>query len=519
MNDTDNPFHTDGFSRLPMPGQKSRLVKHALKEPEKAFDFIDFLLIHRPLQKNLAMHLTHAATAGLWIKYEFKPDIIKKTPVITKDKPAFQPSDMWYDKLTQVREERIKAERQNNINIELDYYGRFLDRLKEFQEINESMESSRWNGHYTNAIVEWLETANKEYDRLKILAQRHEPITRNVFQTEHPLKPEMDKDTFLGRGDTIGELENKILLSRNMPIFLLHGQPGTGKTSFLKFLPHYLGPQFKTVTVDLQSIQSVFQWFLKLQKEFDGTMGSVSVPLPQDLENAWMKAWQLLQQHMEETTEKEEIKIILAFDNYEKIHACFREKPETAAVLLDEIRRFSLNQEKIAFLFAGTAFFSELKAPHWSNHFTQTTRLKIDYLDEENTLRLIDVPKLEYPEELTEHIYRLTQGHPALVQRICREMINIANRNSRRQLTMDDLETVLKNHIYVSDNNIMESFWKDFCRMGTMKATVRQIIAGEPLRDLRAGFTLSQHGYTIKKIDGLHMRVPIFQEWIELFGE
>ena len=84
---------------------------------------------------------------------------------------------------------------------------------------------------------------------------------------------------------------------------------------------------------------------------------------------------------------------------------------------------------------------------------------------------------------------------------------------------MDDLESVLKNHIYVPENSITKTFWNHFCRTGTMKATVRQIMAGEPPRDLRASFTLSQHGYTIKKIDGLHMRVPIFEEWIKLFGE
>lgn len=518
MTGTENPFLTDGFSRIPIPGQKSRLVKHALKEPEKAFEFIDFLLQHRPLQKNLAMHLTHAATAGLWIKYNFDPDIIKKTPVITKDKPAFQPSDMWYEKLSQVRKERINAERQNNINIELEYFERYLDRLKEFKEINGAMESKRWSGHYTQALDLWLTRANNKFDRLKTLSQRHEPITRNVFQTELPLTPELNKDTFFGRGELIQELENRILLSRNMPVFLLQGQPGTGKTTFLRFLPHLLAPQFKTVYLDMLNIQGVFQWFSKLLEEFNRTMGSTSLPLPAEVEKDWLRSWQLLQNHMEETSGKEEHKIILAFDNYELMHNCFREKPETAEVLLDEIRRFSLNQDKIVFLFTGTTFLSELKDPHWSNHLTQTVRLRIDYLNKEDTVRLIEVPKLEYPEEVKERIYQLTQGHPALVQYICREMVNIANRGSRRQLTMDDLDAVLKNQVYIGENPIMEVFWKQFCRVGTMRATVRQIIAGEPPRDLRASFSLSQHGYTIKKINGLCMRVPIFEEWIRLYG-
>ena len=83
----------------------------------------------------------------------------------------------------------------------------------------------------------------------------------------------------------------------------------------------------------------------------------------------------------------------------------------------------------------------------WSNYFVQAVLLKVDYLKKDETFKLINAVNLEYPWEILERIYHLTRGHPTLVQRICHEMVNIANTRHRKKMTMKDLEEILEKHI------------------------------------------------------------------------
>ncbi|MCP4219859.1 MAG: hypothetical protein GY765_34825, partial [bacterium] len=135
------------------------------------------------------------------------------------------------------------------------------------------------------------------------------------------------------------------------------------------------------------------------------------------------------------------------------------------------------------------------------------------------TDQLIDKVKLDYQTDIPGKVFDLTRGHPALVQQVCHGLVSTANNGNRRQLGPADLESVLENHIYVPDNPTMDAFWNQFCKSPSVKATVRQIIAGETPGDFRAGFTLSQYGYTIKGGNGMKIRVPIFENWIEKFGK
>ncbi|MCP4150882.1 MAG: ATP-binding protein, partial [bacterium] len=422
-------------------------------------------------------------------------------------------------KLETVRTELVAAQQQSSIAYKLEYYERYQKQLMEFEELTLKHESSRWNHYYLDTLKEWIQTATDQQKRLKFQAQNQEPVTSNIYRPGEPLSPEFDKKIFIGREDLKEELQHKILSSPTMPMFLINGQRRVGKTSLLKFLPEILGPRFKMAYMDLQPIGCIFEWLTGLQKEFDRVLGITSTPLPDALAEDWVKTWKLLQGHMEEAMQNMESKVILAFDEYEKLHHHLKQRPEAAESLFSAMRSFSQHQDKIVFLFVGAAMFSELKAPNWSNYFVQAIRLKVDYLDQTSTYQLIAAGGLEYPQDVLEMIYHLTQGHPTLVQKICRELVDIANRSHRKQMTMEDLQGVLDTHIYVPDNGVTEVFWGQFCASGTMKATVKQIIAGETPGDFRAAFTLSQHGYVSKHIDGNKMRVPIFEEWVKKFGD
>jgi hypothetical protein len=222
---------------------------------------------------------------------------------------------------------------------------------------------------------------------------------------------------------------------------------------------------------------------------------------------------------LEQSAQNEECKIILAFDEYEKAHTLFQKDPEASENLLGSMRAFSQHQNKIVFLFVGTALFTELHKPDWSNFFVQAVLLKVDYLEKQETFKLIGVANLEYPHDLLENIFDLTRGHPTLTQRICQEMVNIANTRNRKTMTVQDLEEILEKNIYRPQNGVCEIFWNQFCQEEARKATVNQIINGETPTDKKSLFALHEHGFILKENERFEMRVPIFEEWVKRFGD
>jgi hypothetical protein len=115
--------------------------------------------------------------------------------------------------------------------------------------------------------------------------------------------------------------------------------------------------------------------------------------------------------------------------------------------------------------------------------------LHVDYLKPEDTLKLIQHPvpefNLIYPDDVAQRIFALTQGHPALMQQICSEMVNLANRSNRKEMTHDDVETVINvvdNRILSPANPTISVFWSQFCSKTSPetlahRTTLKQILA------------------------------------------
>jgi len=419
-----NPYWQDSSIWLPIPGLKSNLVRQTSENPDEASRFIDFLLEYRPLQKNLAMHLTHAAAAARWRLHPLDADILKGIPLISTDKPKFKPSAQWFQSITSLRDELLASQQQSSIGLKMQYFERFQGRLENFREMTLKKESSLWNHYYLDTLTEWLQHTLEEHQNLQLIAQSTEPVTRNRYRAGDALNPQFDRLIFMERDDLKDALQQKILTSPQMPLFLIHGQRRVGKTSLLKFLPHILGPRFKVVFLDLQNLDSVHQWLTDIQHTFHKAL---ELPVPARLpgtDSNWSQTWKTLQWQLETAAAQKEYKIILAFDEYEKLHRRMQTDPAAAADLLDAMRSFSQHQNKIVFLFVGATFFSELDLPRWSDYFVQAVLLEVDYLTAPQTRRLIEVAGLDYPDEVIDRIYYLTQGHPTLVQRICHEMVN-----------------------------------------------------------------------------------------------
>ncbi len=533
-----NPYLNDGTIWLPLPGLYSRLIGQVTPEPGGAGEFIHFLVQNRPLQHSLAYRLAHVLTASQWLRGQFEPVLLNRVFPESLNRaqngsdssePAsgdmgdpsntFLPSRVWFRHLATLRREMAEAERQDQINMKLDLLKACLNNWVSFRDINTQLGAASWSGYYTEAFENNIDKIKEQIETLEITARNREPITSNIYLTREPLDPEKHRNVFAGRIGLAEQLRYKLFSSENMPIFHLHGQPKVGKTTFLNFLPHLLGSGCKVIYMDLHSIGGIYEWLREIQIQLDKQAYIAGEPIPRELSGQWCKAWELIRELLKNAAQQERSKIVLAFDGYEHLHFHFQKRPEMAGELLAAMRAFSLYQEQVAFVFAGDAMFAELKDPDWSRYFVQPVRLHLEYLDRDSAFRLITASRLEFPQDVAERMFTLTAGHPMLLQSICSEMVTEANRDNRRLMTMEDLNSILENYIYTPKNEVTNVFWQQFCATGTMKATVRQIVDGETPGDFRAAFTLSQHGFTTKEKGRFKMHVPIFQEWIKRFGE
>ncbi|MBF0464792.1 MAG: ATP-binding protein [Nitrospirae bacterium] len=519
VNLKQNPYINDSIIWLPIPFLKSRLAESAYEDPDSAFEFVDFLLEYRPLQRSFAMHISHSATAGQWDKNVLKADALI-IPQIAVKQEKFLPSQNWTAKIEAIKAQLVASQKENNIGIRKKSFEDFMRLLKELRDLT-LRESPLWNKYYLPAIEKWLDVAIGELESLKLKLQSAMPITANVYRSGDALNPKSDSRVFMERDDVKDEFITKVMTAVAMPMFLIRGQRRVGKTSLLNFLPERLGARFKIVKFDMQGLieHTVSGWFSELRGAINKELS-----LPPDNYKApeqWLKACSELKEFLEHVSKEKDYKLVIAFDEYEDIHKLISKDPEQGAQLLGAMRSFSQSQNYVVFLFAGTRLFSELRDPNWNEYFVQTVTLKVDYLKYDEAIKLITKPvedfNLKYPPELANHMYEITQGHPALLQAICSEMVDIANRALNGNMTFANLDEALAKSIDRS-THAMSVFWSQFCT-DSDKETVLKIIKGNPPSDKVSIARLLEHGFIAKDGDKLKMRVPLFELWLKEYAE
>ena len=542
-----SPYHNDGLICIPLWGVEKQFRHLALENSEDALMFVRFLREYRPFQTELADSITHAACAGSWLNQPLTFEVLQP-PLIENDK--LKPSDLWLKQLAELKTQLLSYRHQTQQSLKQQYFQRFLNQLDAFNA-QTLVENKRWRDEYLQALALWKTVAFEEQQRLMEEAKQQEPITTNVYVSGEALNPELNANVFLGRDDLKDELARRIASARQMPMFLFQGQRRVGKTSLLNFLEPLLGSGFKVVFQDLQDsrVSSVQTWLADLQERvcrkldlptvyatatvtgtatlsvaFDGVHSDMVRPAsvrPELVEghNDWLSAWHSFETWLQSLNLNDRYKLILAFDEYEELHRLLQANPEQGARLLAAMRSFSQQQNHIVFLFVGSALFTELENPNWAQYFVQAQSFRVDYLLKGDALRLITEPDgLIYPPELPEQMVALTQGHPALLQWLCSEMVNIANRTPKKNMTQADLDQVLAELINNSSIAPMAVFWQQFCADSACKATVREIINAQPPTDKKQLHRLREHGFIVQDANGLwRLRVPLFEHWLRAF--
>ena len=327
-------------------------------------------------------------------------------------------------------------------------------------------------------------------------------------------------ELFLGREDLRDAFKNRVLTACQMPFFFIQGQRRVGKSSLIAFLPRILDRKFQVVAFDMQEHPGLPlpELLQKLwQRIHEGILRKAAPNL--ELPEAWLAAWQVFRDALDALAQEQETRLVIAIDEYEVLHQILQTRPEEAAQLLGAIRAWSQSQNKVVLLFAGADFLSELRSPNWSEYFVQAERLLVDYLNRTDSFKLINLVGLKYPEELLEKMYLETQGHPCLLQKICREIVTIVNKQGResRAVTEADYQAALKQALLMPDDGVVNLFWNQFCENRGLKPTVRQILNGEQPTDERAILVLEDHQFIVAEEGKWRMRVPLFELWLRRY--
>ena len=512
-----NPYLYDAGVRLPIWGAERRLTAETFRDPETGAAFAAFLLEYRPLQRALAAAVLHAAQAGRWRLRPLDAEVLAAVP-LPDDQPKFQPRPGWVKALAGLRADLMAFRTQTQITLKRDAFERFCTRLAEFRQLTAG-ESPSWNRWYLDALTVWESEAAKERLNLADQAATLEPIAQNRYRAGTPLRPESDRPVFFGREDLRETLARRVLTSAELPLFLLLGQRRVGKTSLLNFLPELLGSGFTVVVQDLQDdrVEGVTSWLADLRRRVAERLqrrdGDWTPPAD------WLAAWRGLREWLEGLAPDGDRKLILALDEYEALHEYLERDPEQGARLLAAMRSFSQHQNRVVLLLVGATPLAELRDPDWARYFVHTQTLRVDYLARPDALRLITEPvPLRYPSAVTERLFDLTQGHPDLLQRLCWNLVDIANRDGRYDMTMAALDESVA-AVLNRDTVPMERFWNEFCRDGACRACLEQVLAGQVPTDRAAQLRLVENGYLLADQGRLRLRVPLFEDWLRRYRD
>jgi uncharacterized protein len=385
----------------------------------------------------------------------------------------------------------------------------------------------------------WQEVAAAELAEMGE-AERDTGYVHNPFIFGQPIE-ETDTNLFVGRRDTVKEIEVSLLGGEQKPALVMWGPRRMGKTSVLLQLPRLLGPTFVPAFVDMQSVQvreSLPAFFHSLTSASARALrrrGCTVAGL--EIANLGENPFTAFSEWMEEVGQQlgPERHLLLCLDEFERLEASIREQ-RLPSELMDEIRHIIQHHPRIVLLFAGSHRPDELDL-NWPDTLISTKLIRVGYLSAEDAEQLVTHPvpdfAISYAPGAVARVLELTRCQPYLVQALCYELVNHLNVAGRREATVEDVQAGLERalesaHLYFAE------MWRQFPEN---QRILLEVLAERPegegvdtlakaarstpelvrmdLKRLESRSTLEQIAHT----DRWRYQVPMVASWVVRQGE
>lgn len=379
---------------------------------------------------------------------------------------------------------------------------------------------------FGNAAQGWLTILETAQHTLNEQVQQSTEI-RQVYIAGNSLDPETARNRFKGRIDIFQEIES-LALSEQPPVLLLYGGRRTGKTSALKYLPYRIQANIVPLLIDLQGAASattlkglaenLAQQIIEAARRLPR---KVYLPNP-DANKLAEDPFPALQTWLAEIERNNSSKqFLLCLDEYERLGEVV--KATSSRAPLNFIRNLLQHQRKWILLFSGSQELSELD-DYWSDYLINTRALRMTYLHESEARDLIQQPVENfsniYEPTAVDEIIQLTHCQPYLVQLVCYELVELLNRDIRRnrreadtaKATAQDVKEVIPVVLERGDQYFRE-LWTSLT--DSDRSLLRRIIHGKTPTQQDKGVIRKLTRKEILTQEGNVFQVPLVQKYIE----
>jgi hypothetical protein len=304
--------------------------------------------------------------------------------------------------------------------------------------------------HFRTIAGSWYSILKKHADDLENMQDIPNPYTFGP-----PLNKKHHHDVFADRPDVVKRIE-QFLQGRVCPPLLLYGQRRIGKTTLLINMNVLLPSTFVMLFVDCQGP-------IASARDEAGFFYNLGRALCNDAEEKYpdLKLPPLNKETLtddpvagfDEWLDKVERAVgdrilLLAFDEFVTMDEAFSEKRLQPSAVLGMFRHIIQHRPRFRLLFSGTHTFAELQ--HWATYLINVQTVHISYLSDNEARQLVEQPAkyfpLRYTPEASQRVLSVTRQHPALVQLLCGEIVQLKNTqpmNQRLKVQPDDVEAAI----------------------------------------------------------------------------
>jgi len=276
------------------------------------------------------------------------------------------------------------------------------------------------------------------------------------------------ENTFVGREGILARLERLWAASAEAPLppIILYGHRRMGKTSIIHHLHRHRGPETLIARTDMQDLAmtdhtgQLLLGFARAIHTAAREAGLAAGPVPGAGDYASTGAARMALNALLERLDPQMAgrRLTLAVDEYEIAEEKLA-KEEFDPAFLRYLRSAAQRHRWLGLLFAGRQTLEDELRHYKAVFFGSAEPVRVSFLTREAALHLIRQPTddfaLEYELALAEELYRLTNGQPYLLQRLCWELVNRWNERflkegeeTSRILTLADLEALLTPEFY-----------------------------------------------------------------------
>ena len=349
-------------------------------------------------------------------------------------------------------------------------------------------------------------------------------------------------EAFVRRDDLLADLQQRLRNPAGGSGLLLYARRRMGKSTILQNLERLLPRELAAVYVSMQNAEAATS-----EAHFSAWLGEKLAslfpkadltPIPADLA-ALARTLRRLQEYLDNS----DCRVLIAIDEFEVIDERIGEGMMSER-LLGMVRDCIQTHRQIRWLFSGVHHVSELPNARWSSYLTAFQQIEVRPFSAAETHQLLTEPlkfanafgdrtppqadffvKNEFwAPGMIERIQHESQGWPALVQGIAKEVVAACNRRKVLQANDALLDEALDAVLTSVDGTLQELLLQQARQEPEKSASLfirafRTTEEQSPPAEDAVRQLLQRHELVVPTASGAwRLRVPLMQRWLEKKG-